>query len=203
MTTSMSVITQLVCQLSYWVFCVVFKPWDFKSHHQSVESILRWFTDRQNRYRLVFHRYDQSNTMYHLSIITLNYLWLPVTFKQMCRWIIFKKCRWVVFNCVDELSPKTVSMSCLVDELSRFRVGRIKTILFIVYTVPNVHHCYHCFKGKCCSWFECLLSCDTIETVMHYHQNPYVHNITGLHRNYEHKRQIKAIKDCFITWKMI
>ena len=38
---------------------------------------------------------------------------------------------------------------------------------------------------------------------MHYHQNPYVRNITGLHRNYEHKRQIKAIKDCFITWKMI
>ena len=36
----------------------------------------------------------------------------------MCRWIVFKKCRWVVFNCVDELSPKTVSMSCLVDELS-------------------------------------------------------------------------------------
>ena len=25
---------------------------------------------------------------------------------------------------------------------------------------------------------------------MHYHQNPYVRNITGLHRNYEHKRQI-------------
>ena len=48
-----------------------------------------------------------------------------------------------------------------------------------------------------------LLSCDTLETVMHYHQNPYVRNITGLHRNYEHKRQIKAIKDCFITWKMI
>ena len=38
---------------------------------------------------------------------------------------------------------------------------------------------------------------------MHYHQNPYVRNVTGLHRNYEHKRQIKAIKDCFITWKMI
>ena len=35
------------------------------------------------------------------------------------------------------------------------------------------------------------------------HQNPYVRNITGLHRNYEHKRQIKVIKDCFITWKMI
>ena len=45
--------------------------------------------------------------------------------------------------------------------------------------------------------------CDTLETVMHYHQNPYVRNITGLHRNYEHKRQIKDIKDCFITWKMI
>ena len=26
--------------------------------------------------------------------------------------------------------------------------------------------------------------------LMHYHQNPYVRNITGLHRNYEHKRQI-------------
>ena len=47
-------------------------------------------------------------------------------------------------------------------------------MLFIVYTVPNVHHCYHCFKGKCCSWFEGLLSCDTLETDMHYHQNPYV-----------------------------
>ena len=32
---------------------------------------------------------------------------------------------------------------------------------------------------------------------MHYHQNPDVRNVTGLHRNYEHKRQIKAIKDCF------
>ena len=82
-------------------------------------------------------------------------------------------------------------------------VGRIKIILLIVYTVPNVHHCYHCFKGKCCSWFEGLLSCDTLETAMHYHQNPYVRNITGLHRNYEHKRQIKAIKDYFFTWKMI
>ena len=59
--------------------------------------------------------------MNHSSIITLNYLWLQIIFKQMCRWIVFKKCRWVVFNCVDELSPKTVSMSCLVDELSRFR----------------------------------------------------------------------------------
>ena len=29
---------------------------------------------------------------------------------------------------------------------------------------------------------------------MHYHQNPYVRNVTGLHRNYEHKRQIKAIR---------
>ena len=58
--------------------------------------------------------------MNHSSIITLNYLWLQIILKQMCRWIVFKKCRWVVFNCVDELSPKTVSMSCLVDELSRF-----------------------------------------------------------------------------------
>ena len=33
---------------------------------------------------------------------------------------------------------------------------------------------------------------------MHYHQKPYVRNVTGLHRNYEHKRQINAIKDCFI-----
>ena len=40
MTTSMSVITLLVCQLSYWVFWVVFKPWDFKSHHQSVDKSL-------------------------------------------------------------------------------------------------------------------------------------------------------------------
>ena len=40
----------------------------------------------------------------------------------MCRWIVFKKCRWVVFNCVGELSPKTVSMSCLVDELSCSRI---------------------------------------------------------------------------------
>ena len=31
---------------------------------------------------------------------------------------------------------------------------------------------------------------------MHYHQNPYVRNIAGLHR-YEHKRQIKAIKDFY------
>ena len=38
---------------------------------------------------------------------------------------------------------------------------------------------------------------------MHYHQNTYVRNVTGLHSNYEHKRQIKAIKDCFINWKMI
>ena len=38
---------------------------------------------------------------------------------------------------------------------------------------------------------------------MHYHQIPHVRNITGLHRNYKHKHQIKAIKDCFITWKMI
>ena len=78
-------------------------------------------------------------------------------------------------------------------------MGRIKIILLIVYTILNVHHCYHCFKGKCCSWFEGLLSCDTLETVMHYHQNPYVRNVTRLHSNYEHKRQIKTIKDCFIT----
>ena len=32
---------------------------------------------------------------------------------------------------------------------------------------------------------------------MHYHQNPYVRNVTGLHSNYEHKRQIKAIKDFY------
>ena len=99
-----------------------------------------------------------------------------------------------------------VNNSCFIS-LKRFPCAmlgdncpsKIKIILLIVYTVPNVHHCYHCFKGKCCSWFEGLLSCDTLETVMHYHQNPYVRNITALHRNYEHKRQIKAIKDCFIT----
>ena len=48
-----------------------------------------------------------------------------------------------------------------------------------------------------------VLSCDTLKTVMHYHRKPYVRNVTGLHRNYKHKRQINAIKDCFITWKMI
>ena len=32
---------------------------------------------------------------------------------------------------------------------------------------------------------------------MHYHQNPYVRNITGLHRNYEHKRQKKGHKRLF------
>ena len=81
-----------------------------------------WFWDCSLKGRLAIHRYDQSNTMNHSSIITLNYLWLQIIFKQMCRWIVFKKCRWVVFNCLDELSPKNVSMSCLVDELSRFRV---------------------------------------------------------------------------------
>ena len=80
-----------------------------------------WFWDCSLKGRLAIHRYDQSNTMNHSSIITLNYLWLQIIFKQMCRWIVFKKCRWVVFNCVDELSPKTVSMSCRVDELSRFQ----------------------------------------------------------------------------------
>ena len=30
--------------------------------------------------------------------------------------------------------------------------------------------------------FECLLPCETIKTVTHYHQRPYVRNVTGLHR---------------------
>ena len=55
-------------------------------------------------------------------------------------------------------------------------------MLLIVYTVLHVLHCYHCFKGKCCSCFEGLLSCDTLKTVMRYHQKPYVRNVTGLHR---------------------
>ena len=36
---------------------------------------------------------------------------------------------------------------------------------------------------------------------MHYHQNPYVRNITGLHRNYEHKRQIKRQADLSLRWE--
>ena len=40
-----------------------------------------------------------------------------------------------------------------------------------------------------------------LETVMHYHQNPYVRNITGLHRNYEHKRQIKRQADLSLRWE--
>ena len=90
-----------------------------------------WFWDCSLKGRLAIHRYDQSNTMDHSSIITVNYLWLQIIFNQMCRWIVFKKCRWVVFNCVDELSPKTVSMSCLVDELSRFRTRAL-------------HNCQYC-----------------------------------------------------------
>ena len=49
----------------------------------------------------------------------------------------------------------------------------IKIFLLIVNTVPHVLHCYYCFKGKCCSCFEGLLSCDTLKTVMHYHQKLY------------------------------
>ena len=88
--------------------------------------------------------------MYHLSIITLNYLWLPITFKQMCRWIVFKKCRWVVFNCVGELSPKTVSMSCLVDELSRFRYLYMYDSILIILNCWWTFTCMHVFAPTMC-----------------------------------------------------
>ena len=100
-----------------------------------------WFWDCSLKGRLAIHRYDQSNTMNHSSIITLNYLWLQIIFKQMCRWIVFKKCRWVVFNCVDELSPKTVSMSCLVDELSRFQI-------FYMHSSPGATTVLHFTKFR-------------------------------------------------------
>ena len=63
------------------------------------------------------------------------------------------------------------------------RVAIIKIILLIVNTVPHVLHCCYCFKGKRCSCFECLLSCDSLKTVIHYHQKPYVPSVTGLHRS--------------------
>ena len=85
------------------------------------------------KWSLNCHQYQNIELIYsQFVILIINViidLFIPKTLSSfyqlvynfniiMCRWIFFKKCRWVVFNCVDELSPKTVSMSCLVDELS-------------------------------------------------------------------------------------
>ena len=65
----------------------------------------------------------------------------------MCRWIVFKKCRWVVFNCVDELSPKTVSMSCLVDELSCSRSGDSTWNLVTICPVAFIDTFFSLYEG--------------------------------------------------------
>ena len=76
------------------------------------------------------------------------------------------------------------------------RVAIIKIILLIVNTVPHVFHCCYCFQGKCCSCFECLLSCITLRTVMHYQQKPYVRNVTGLHRTKNRLKKNSVSSQC-------
>ena len=62
------------------------------------------------------------------------------------------------------------------------RVAIIKIILLYINKDSQVLYFCYCLKKKCCKCFEYLLPCETIKTVTHYHQIPYVCNVTGLHR---------------------